>query len=157
MDLEIDSQVVLFAACYDLGSFWERWTSCIAFWSSSFHHSLRLRSYRLPVSRYTPNGWIHHSCAGCVSACKIGSDSYLMQWTDRVRLPAEPSLMRVRFSMREICRAIGMTTVNPDLLTAAERLHYEGYLCRQEDNGTILKQAQSGATIKEIVRRTGRS
>ena len=80
-----------------------------------------------------------------------------MQWTDRVRLPAEPFWMRVRFSMREICRAIGMTTVNPALLPAAERLHSEGYLCRQDDNGTLLKQAQSGATIKEIVRRTGRS
>ena len=37
-------------------------------------------------------------------------------------------LSAVRKSMRPIRAAIGATTVNPELLTSAERLQYEGYL-----------------------------
>ena len=40
-------------------------------------------------------------------------------------------------------------------LTAAEKLQYEGYLHREETNAAILAMAKDGATIKEIVRRTG--
>jgi hypothetical protein len=43
------------------------------------------------------------------------------------------------------------------LLTAAERIQYEGYLRREEDNAAILSLAKDGATIKEIVRRIGHS
>jgi hypothetical protein len=43
------------------------------------------------------------------------------------------------------------------LLTAAEKLQYEGYLRREETNGAILAMAKEGATIREIVRRTGYS
>lgn len=46
---------------------------------------------------------------------------------------------------------------NPELLTAAERIQYEGYLRREEANAIILGHAKEGATIKEIVRRTGQS
>jgi transposase len=57
--------------------------------------------------------------------------------------------------MRQI-RA-GAATINPSLLTAAERIQYEGYLRREEENAAVLSLAQDGATIKEIVRRTGHS
>jgi hypothetical protein len=40
--------------------------------------------------------------------------------------------------MRQIRNAIGATTINPKLLTAAERLQYEGYLRREETNTGIL-------------------
>ena len=40
----------------------------------------------------------------------------------------------VRKSMGKIRKAIGAATINPDLLTAAERLQYEGYLRREETN-----------------------
>ena len=63
----------------------------------------------------------------------------------------------VRKSMRQIRGAIGAATINPELLTAAERLQYEGYLRREETNAAILELAGKGATIKEIVRRTGHS
>lgn len=53
--------------------------------------------------------------------------------------------------------AIGATTINQALLTAAEKLQYEGYLRREETNAAILAMAKVGATIKEIVRRTGYS
>ena len=59
--------------------------------------------------------------------------------------------------MRQIRGAIGAATINPSLLTAAERIQYEGYLRREEDNTAILSLAQDGLAIKEIVRRTGHS
>lgn len=45
----------------------------------------------------------------------------------------------------------------PDLLTAAERLRYEGYLRREETNAVVMAMSKEGLAIKEIVRRTGHS
>jgi transposase len=83
-----------------------------------------------------------------------------VQVADRWHLMENAShafLDAVRKSMRQIRTAIGAATVNPALLTAAEKLQYEGYLLREETNATILAMANDGATIKEIVRRTGYS
>jgi transposase len=63
----------------------------------------------------------------------------------------------VRKSMRQICTVIGATTINPKLLTAAERLQYEGYLRREETNAAILSLSNNGLAIKQIVRQTGHS
>ena len=63
----------------------------------------------------------------------------------------------VRKSMRRIRSALGAAFVDPALLTAAERLQYEGYLRREEVNATIAAQAERGAAIKEIFRATGHS
>ena len=63
----------------------------------------------------------------------------------------------VRKSMRQIRSVVGAATINPKLLTAAERIQYEGYLRREEDNAAILRLAKDGIAIKEIVRRTGYS
>jgi transposase len=63
----------------------------------------------------------------------------------------------VRKSMRQIRSAIGAATINPELLTAAERIQYEGYLRREEANAAILGFAKGEVAIKEIVRRTGHS
>ena len=63
----------------------------------------------------------------------------------------------VRQSMRAIRQVIGATTLNPALLTAAERIQYEGYLRREDTNAAVLEQARAGMTIKEIVRHTGHS
>ena len=63
----------------------------------------------------------------------------------------------VRKSMRSIRVAIGATTINPALLTCAEKLQYEGYLRREETNAAIVKLSGEGISIKEIVRRTGHS
>ena len=60
----------------------------------------------------------------------------------------------VRKSMRQIRSAIGAATINPELLTAAERIQYEGYLRREEANAVILGLTKDGVAIKEIVRRT---
>src|SRR5450432_4723308 len=66
-------------------------------------------------------------------------------------------LSAVRKSMRPIRAAIGATTINPELLTCAERLQYGGYLRREETIATILALAKGGAAIKQIVRKTGHS
>jgi transposase len=66
-------------------------------------------------------------------------------------------LIAVRKSMRPIRVAIRATTINPDLLTCAERLQYEGYLRREEINAAILALARDGVAIKQIVRKTGHS
>lgn len=66
-------------------------------------------------------------------------------------------LEAVRKSMRQIRQVIGSTTINPHLLTCAERLQYEGYLRREETNTTVGALATEGVPIKQIVRRTGLS
>ena len=63
----------------------------------------------------------------------------------------------VRKPMRLSRAAIGAATIDPELLTAAERIQYEGYLRREETNAVILGSAKDGTTIKEIVRRPGHS
>ena len=59
--------------------------------------------------------------------------------------------------MRQIRTVISATTINPKLLTAAERLQYEGYLRREETNAAILALSKNGIPIKQIVRQTGHS
>lgn len=63
----------------------------------------------------------------------------------------------VRKSMRAIRGMLGATSIDPKLLTAAERLRYEGYLRREEANAEIVALAKEGLSIKHIVRRTRHS
>lgn len=84
-------------------------------------------------------------------AIQVADRWHLMENASRAFLDA------VRKSMRPIRKALGSTTINPDLLSAAERIQYEGYLRREETNAVILGLAKDGITIKEIVRRTGYS
>jgi transposase len=83
-----------------------------------------------------------------------------VQVADRWHLMENAShafLDAVRRSMRQIRCAIGAMSIKPELLTAAERLQYEGYLHREETNAAILALSRDGVGIKEIVRRTGHS
>jgi transposase len=63
----------------------------------------------------------------------------------------------VRKSMRLIRTAIGATTIDPALLTSAEKIQYEGYLRREETNAVIMALAKDGVPVKQIVRRLGLS
>src|SRR3984957_1423098 len=70
-----------------------------------------------------------------------------IQVADRWHLMENASgafLDAVRKSMRQIRGAIGAATINPDLLTAAERIQYEGYLRRDETKRTCLDRGGEG-------------
>lgn len=84
-------------------------------------------------------------------AIQVADRWHLMENASRAFLDA------VRKSMRAIRAAIGAATINPDPLTAAERIQYEGYLRREDTNAAILGLAKHGVQIEEIVRRTGYS
>jgi transposase len=56
----------------------------------------------------------------------------------------------VRKSMRQIRSVIGATTINPKLLTAAERIQYEGYLRREQANAAILALAKDGCRSSRL-------
>jgi transposase len=84
----------------------------------------------------------------------------VMQVADRWHLIENASaafLDAVRKSMRDIRSAIGATMINPQLLTGAEKIQYEGYLRREEANALIMGFAQDGVPVKQIVQRTGHS
>lgn len=85
---------------------------------------------------------------------------HVMQVADRWHLmenASAPFLDVLRKSMRAICTAIGATTINPTLLTCAERPQYENSLGREDVNSTTTKLASDGVPIKEIVRQSGYS
>lgn len=84
-------------------------------------------------------------------AVQVADRWHLMENASRAFLDA------VRKSMRQIRKTLKATRVNPKLLTAAERLQYEGYLRREQTNAAIIALAKDGIMIKEIVRRTGHS
>jgi len=96
-------------------------------------------SYALAASRAVPH------------AVQVADRWHLMENASQAFLDA------VRRSMRQIRQAIGAATINPKLLTSAEKLQYEGYQRREETNTAILDLAKDGTSIKEIVRRTGYS
>ena len=103
------------------------------------------------VARDRGGGYALAAAKALPNATQVADRWHLMENASRAFLDA------VQKSMRQIRAAIGATTINPSLLTAAERIQYEGYLRREEANAAILGLAKDGVSIKEIVRRTGYS
>jgi transposase len=66
-------------------------------------------------------------------------------------------LAATRACTRQVRAAVGTATVDPRLLTAAEKLQYEGYLRREDVNAATVALHKVGKPIEEIVRCTGHS
>ena len=82
----------------------------------------------------------------------------VVQVADRWHLMENASqafLDAVRRSLTPIRRALGASTVNPELLTCAERLQYRGLPAPRGDKRGRPSLAKDAVPIKEIVRRTG--
>jgi transposase len=103
------------------------------------------------VARDRGGGYALATAQALPQADQVADRWHLMENASHAFLDA------VRKSMREVRIAIGTATINPKLLTAAERLQYEGYLRREEANAVIRGLVSEGVSIKEIVRRTGHS
>jgi transposase len=103
------------------------------------------------VARDRGGGYGEAAAKALPHAVQVADRWHLMENASRAFLDA------VRKSMRQIRTVIGTTTINPKLLSAAERLQYEGYLRREETNAAILALSKNGKPIKQIVRLTGHS
>lgn len=103
------------------------------------------------VTRDRGGGYALAAGQALPNATQVADRWHLMENASHALLAA------TRASMRQIRMALGAATVDAALLTAAERLQYEGYLRREDANATVLALHKGGAGIKEIVRRTGHS
>ena len=82
------------------------------------------------------------------------------QVADRWHLMANASaafLEAVRRAMKPLREALGVMTVDPDLLTSVERRQLEGAKRRDEINATVLALREKGVSLKEIGRSKGLS
>ncbi len=103
------------------------------------------------IARDRGGGYGEAAAKALPRAVQVADRWHLMENASRAFLDA------VRRSMRQVRSVIGAATINPKLLTAAERLQYEGYLRREETNAAILAFSNNGMPIKQIVRQTGHS
>ncbi|MFN0220087.1 MAG: ISL3 family transposase [Hyphomicrobium sp.] len=103
------------------------------------------------VARDRGGGYGEAVAKALPDAVQVADRWHLMQNASRAFLDA------VRKSMRQIRSVIGATTIDPELLTCAERIQYEGYLRREETNAAILALSASGLPLKRIARQTGYS
>lgn len=103
------------------------------------------------VARDRGPGYGHAVARACPQVKQVADRWHLMENASAAFLQA------VRQSMRSIRQALASCAVDPDLLTSAQRLQYEGFLRRETDNAVIQRAIRAGLSIKEIVRRTGHS
>ena len=103
------------------------------------------------VSRDRGGGYGEAATNALPDAIQVADRWHLMENASAAFLDA------VRRSMRGIRVAIGATTINPELLTCAESLRYQGYLRRRDAHAAIASLVRNAVPLKEIVRRTGHS
>ncbi len=86
-----------------------------------------------------------------LSATQVADRWHLMENASSAFLDA------VRASMRRIRSIAGARKIDRKLLSAAERLQYDGWLHRRDANDTVLALVRDGVGLKEIARRSGLS
>ena len=96
----------------------------------------------LVVARDRAGGFAGAVAKAAPQAVQVADRWHLMENASAAFIEA------VRSVMGTIRRALGSGAVDPDLLSAAERLQYEGYLRRREENDAIHAMAGGGAAIK---------
>jgi hypothetical protein len=121
----------------------ERWTLPVRGWPNANRYRSSPGIEAVDMVRRFAKGLPH--------ADQIADRRHLMENSSRAFLDA------VGKSMRQIRHAVGGAVIDPELLTYAERLQYEGYLRRQETNEAILELSKQGTPIRQIVKRTGHS
>src|SRR5271156_1241948 len=92
------------------------------------------------VARDRGGGYGEATAKALPHAVQVADRWHLMENASRAFLDA------VRKSMRQIRTVIGATTIDPKLLTAAERLQYEGYLRRVRQTGYSRK------LVRQVIR-----
>jgi transposase len=113
---------------------------------------LAARSSIAIIARDRGGGYRQAAAKASPQAIQVADRWHLMENASAAFLEA------VRRSMRPIRGALGNpSAVDPELLTSAERLQFDGYLRREEARGVICALANKGTAIKQIVRRTGHS
>ncbi|WP_247777148.1 ISL3 family transposase [Bradyrhizobium sp. CW1] len=122
----------------------DRETATVRAWLSK-HPAINI------VSRDRGGGYGEAAAKALPNAIQVADRWHLMENASAAFLDA------VRRSMNRIRTAIGATTINPELLTCAEKLRYQGYLQRQDSHASITALVSDGVPLKEIVRRTGHS
>ena len=100
------------------------------------------------VSRDRGGGYGEAAARALPHAIQVADRWHLMENASAAFLDA------VRLSMRTVRGVLGATTIDPALLTAAERLQHEGFLRREDTTRQILALKTAGHSIKEIARRT---
>ena len=103
------------------------------------------------IARDRAGAYAQATTAACPDAMQVADRWHLMENVSAALLDA------VQRSMRRIRDALGAASLDPALLTCAERRQHEGFLRRAAADAVIRRLAASGVPIKEIVRRTGHS
>ena len=103
------------------------------------------------IARDRGAGYKQAAAEGLPDAVQVADRWHLMENASAAFLNA------VRRSMHAIRKAIGVGTVDPAFLSAAERRQHSGWLLREAENASILALAAQGVAIKEIMRRVDKS
>jgi transposase len=103
------------------------------------------------IARDRGAGYRQAAADGRPEAVQVADRWHLMENASAAFLTA------VQRSMQAIRKAVGVGVVDPALLSSAEARQHDGWLRREKENTAVLDMTKGGVTIKEIVRRTGRS